>query len=36
MGSGEISVVTKGAMTHGATSSQASGFMGVYIETLRL
>lgn len=28
MGSGTISVVTKGTMTNGATSSQANGFMG--------
>jgi len=32
MGSGTFSVVTKGAMTHGATSSQANGFTGAYMK----
>jgi aldehyde:ferredoxin oxidoreductase len=30
-GSGTISLVTKGAMTGGATSSQANGFLGAYL-----
>jgi aldehyde:ferredoxin oxidoreductase len=30
-GSGTISVVTKGPMTNGATSSQANGFLGAYM-----
>ena len=32
MGSGVTSVVTKGAMTGGATSTQAAGFMGAYLK----
>ncbi|MBI2865395.1 MAG: hypothetical protein HYX94_12650 [Chloroflexi bacterium] len=31
MGSGTISVVTKGPMTNGATSSQANGYLGAYL-----
>ena len=31
-GSGTFSVVTKGALTNGATSSQANGFFGAYIK----
>jgi aldehyde:ferredoxin oxidoreductase len=31
-GSGAFSVVTKGAMTNGATSTQANGFMGAYMK----
>lgn len=31
-GSGAISVVTAGAMTNGATSSQANGFMGAFLK----
>ena len=30
-GAGSFSVVTKGAMTHGATSSQANGYFGAYL-----
>ena len=30
-GSGTISVVTKGALTNGATSTQANGFLGAYM-----
>ncbi|MBI2848401.1 MAG: hypothetical protein HYX83_04415 [Chloroflexi bacterium] len=30
-GSGTFSVVTKGALTNGATSSQANGFLGAYL-----
>ncbi len=32
MGSGTISVVTKGCMTNGATSTQANGYMGAYMK----
>ncbi|MDO8672721.1 MAG: aldehyde ferredoxin oxidoreductase N-terminal domain-containing protein, partial [Dehalococcoidia bacterium] len=31
MGSGTISIVTKGPMTNGATSTQANGFLGAYM-----
>ncbi|MBI2917104.1 MAG: hypothetical protein HYY01_03835 [Chloroflexi bacterium] len=31
-GSGTFSIVTKGAMTNGATSTQANGFMGAYLK----
>jgi aldehyde:ferredoxin oxidoreductase len=31
-GSGSISVVTKGAMTNGATSTQANGYFGAYMK----
>ncbi|MBI2936441.1 MAG: aldehyde ferredoxin oxidoreductase, partial [Chloroflexi bacterium] len=31
-GSGTISVVTKGCLTNGATSTQANGFMGAYMK----
>ncbi|MBI4321738.1 MAG: hypothetical protein HY675_24860 [Chloroflexi bacterium] len=31
-GSGTISIVTKGPMTNGATSSQANGFMGAFLK----
>ncbi|MBI2865394.1 MAG: hypothetical protein HYX94_12645 [Chloroflexi bacterium] len=31
MGSGTISIVTKGPMTNGATSTQANGFLGAYL-----
>lgn len=30
-GTGTFSVVTKGALTNGATSSQANGFLGAYL-----
>ncbi|MBI2908425.1 MAG: hypothetical protein HYX92_12330 [Chloroflexi bacterium] len=32
MGSGTISIVTKGSMTGGATSTQANGFLGAYMK----
>ncbi len=32
-GAGSFSVVTKGAMTHGATSSQANGYFGAYLKS---
>lgn len=32
MGTGTISIVTKGPMTNGATSSQANGFMGAFMK----
>ena len=31
-GSGTVSLVTKGAMTHGATASQANGYFGAYMK----
>jgi len=31
MGSGTISIVTKGPLTNGATSTQANGFLGAYL-----
>lgn len=31
-GSGNISIVTKGPMTNGATASQANGFLGAYLK----
>lgn len=32
MGSGTFSAVTKGPMTHGATTTQANGFLGAYLK----
>ncbi len=32
VGSGTVSVVTKGALTNGATTSQANGFLGAYMK----
>ena len=32
MGSGSFSVTTKGALTNGATSSQANGYFGAYLK----